>query len=1612
MTVVDKQHSVLLENVYKLINKKVAPERVEQVTDFSKILFKNIAHEDLDNRVEDNLYGATLSLWNQFVDYQGGVPFIRAFNPAISKHGWQSTHTIVEIIVTDMPFLVDSVRMALNKMGITAHLLLHCPIGLKRDEQQKLVSFESINSKNKEIIRQTVFLIEVDRQTSKLALEQLTDELMSVVNDVSIAVQDWQPMRAKLRDIIEEFKSSQCTISVEQTKQTEKFLAWLYDHNFTLMGFRSYSAKGIKGDYRWVADNDSSLGLMKNSKTNRDRVLSNIPPSAREEALSHNPLMLTKTNSRSRVHRPAYLDYVGIKRFDIDGKVIGEYRFIGLYSASFYNSSATQLPVLEEKINAISKLSGFEPGSHGHKAFLNIIETYPRDELLQGSIKGLAKIVLGIFQMQERGISRLFARKDVFGRFISCMVFVPRERYNTQLRKDTQALLKQSFASEEDVEFTTYFSESVYARTHYIVRVKNNNAEYNVKDIEKNIIELNKSWDDRLAITIRSNHGEAKGKKLEHRYVNAFPSSYKEYNLPSAALVDIEKLELLNTEHTLDMLFYRPQEEGPESKAVKLKLFHKNEPIHLSAVLPMLENFGLRVIDESPFKISPNEEEVNWIMDFSMLHNTINDMDMGQAQMLFQTAFSEVWYNALEDDPFNRLVLGAGLTGRNVTVLRSYAKYMRQIGSSFSRDYIANTLANYPKIANLLVQLFQQKFDPKTKRSSKAEETTLNTIKEQLENVSNLDDDRIICRYLDLILATMRSNFYQKDELGNQKSYVSYKMLPELIPEMPLPRPKFEIFVYSPRIEGVHLRGGKVARGGLRWSDRQEDFRTEILGLVKAQQVKNTVIVPVGAKGGFVCKNLPMGQGREAFQKEGQECYKIFIRSLLDITDNIVEGKVVHPKDVVRLDDEDAYLVVAADKGTATFSDIANGISDEFNFWLGDAFASGGSIGYDHKKMGITAKGAWESVKRHFREMGKDCQTTDFTCVAIGDMAGDVFGNGMLLSTHTKLICAFNHLHIFFDPSPNTETTYKERKRLFDNPSLSWDDYDRKLISKGGDIFSRSAKSIKLSSEIKKWLGTKQHSMTPNELIHNVLQMPVDLLWNGGIGTYVKSTSENHAQVGDRANDDVRINGKQVQAKIIGEGGNLGATQLGRIEFATNGGMVNTDFIDNVGGVDCSDNEVNIKILLNSLVNAGDLTIKQRNNLLHEMTDEVGELVIQDCYRQTQSISISALGGVGQLREQLRFIHGLEREGYLNRGLEFIPTDDEISERLAKSSGLTRPELSVLIAYGKMVMKEKFNVTSITDNPYHGNLLIKAFPKKLQQNFSAQMQQHPLRSEIIATKLTNNIINHMGMNYIFRIQEETGAGVDEIANAYSVVKGIFGMQSLWDEVEDLDNKVSSDIQLNMLDSMRRTLRRASRWYLLHGSKTLSIQDSIDSYSSTFNDLFMNIQTYLVESEYQQLENACLELTNAGVPDSIAYKVSSLSNMFPCMDLSQVAETDKRDIKLVSNLYFKLGSKLELHWFLEQINSQTVSNHWQALARASYREELDWQQRSITSVLLASDPKNKDAESILNNWMQNNQVLLDRWYHMMSEFKTSSTHEFAKFSVALRELMLLSINATH
>jgi glutamate dehydrogenase len=1132
-----------------------------------------------------------------------------------------------------------------------------------------------------------------------------------------------------------------------------------------------------------------------------------------------------------------------------------------------------------------------------------------------------------------------------------------------------------------------------------------------VKAIENDLIEAARSWEDKLENALVAHHGESIAKALSNKYNKAFSQSYKNDVSPGIAVVDIATLETLNDDHNLGMIFYRPQELEKGSKQVRLKLFSLDEPLHLSDVLPMLENFGLRIVGERPYELILDGGHSAWVLDFQMLHTGTNNFDINEVQGTFQDAFGQVWAKELEDDGFNKLLLATNLTGRKITILRAYAKYMRQIGSAFNQSYIEETMGRYPQIANLIIELFTRKFDPSLKFSQKKLDTIQGDIIDRLDLVANLDDDRIIRRYLDMVLATIRTNFFQPSEDGNTKSYMSFKVRPEMIPEIPLPLPKFEIFVYSPRVEGVHLRGGKVARGGLRWSDRREDFRTEVLGLVKAQQVKNTVIVPVGAKGGFVCKQLPTTGGREAFFTEGQECYKIFIRALLDITDNIVEGELVPPKSVVRHDEDDPYLVVAADKGTATFSDIANGISDEYNFWMGDAFASGGSVGYDHKKMGITARGGWESVKRHFREIGIDCQTTDFTCTAVGDMAGDVFGNGMLLSKHTCLQVAFNHMHIFIDPTPDAASSWVERDRLFNLPRSSWDDYNSELISKGGGIFSRSAKSISLTPEIKRMLGTKKGSLTPNELIKAVLRMEVDLFWNGGIGTYLKGSSESHADVGDRANDALRIDGAEMRAKIIGEGGNLGCTQLGRIEYCIAGGHMNTDFIDNVGGVDCSDNEVNIKILLNSLVASGDLTVKQRNQVLYSMTDEVGDIVIDNHNRQTQSLSISSHGGVNMLKEQIRFMHGLEKAGSLDRGLEFLPSDEELAERQAAGRGFTRPELAVLLAYGKMVLKEQLVIDEITNNSFHSKMLPAAFPRVLQERYSNDMENHPLRREIIATQLANKLVDDMGLNFVHRMTDETGASVDEIAHCYSIASEVFGLREVFESIDALNNKLDAHIQIELLYETRRSIRRVTRWFLRNRDNSMSIEDTIAFYKPKFDILNENMFDLLVASDATFIKDQITALVEQGVPKEISERVCSASTMFSAMDIAQVAQEVDMDLCLVAQIYFKLGDEVELHWFLNQISAQPVGNHWQALARASFREELDWQQRTLTSTVLKGCSGHEGCDDIVAKWLKDNEKLLNRWVHLLADFKVSKTHEFAKFSVALRELNLLSHNAT-
>ncbi|WP_166419646.1 NAD-glutamate dehydrogenase [Pseudoalteromonas sp. Z1A8] len=1607
MTRNEGQASVILDNVCKLIQKKVRADNVLLVEKFAKALYSNMSKEDLANRNDSDLYGAALSLWNALEKNTTDDAVIRVFNPEVAKDGWQSSHTIVEIITKDMPFLVDSVRMAMTRENIASHLLLHCPLKIKRDTNAKISGLSNLKAEQESSSTKTVFFIEIDRQTDSSVIESFKKELESVLVDVSVAVDDWQPIRKKLMAVTKELPKRHHNKTKEEVSETTEFLDWLAKDNFTLMGYREYELSPVQGDYQLKGKMESSLGLMKNSTEEHTRLLSELPEVARQEARSSNLLILTKTNSVSRVHRPAYIDYVGIKRFDDEGNVIGEDRFIGLFSSSFYNNSATDVPVLKSKINRIMEMCDFAKGTHAYKAVLNILETYPRDELVQARESELLEVAMGVLQVQERDMCRLFVRKDSYGRFLSCMVYVPRERYNTALRRETQDILANAFNSDDKVEFTTFFSESTLARTHYTVRVTDNKIEYNVKDIENNLVEAARTWEDKLQSALLESAGEARGNDLNRKYCNAFARSYKDEVLPSAAVVDIEKLELLSDENKLEMLFYRPQEEA-NSNIVRLSLFHKDEPIHLSDVMPMLENFGLRVVGETPYSVKTSDGRINWIMDFSMLIDSKGMADFDKISARFRAALTNVWGNRLENDGFNRLVLMGGLTGREASILRAYAKYMRQIGVTFSQTYIESTFANYPNIAAQIVNLFAKKFSVKSPASAKTLEKLSTQIYLELENVANLDDDRIIRLYVDMIVATLRTNYFQKDDAGQFKSYVSFKIQPSLIPDVPLPLPAFEIFVYSPRVEGVHLRYGKVARGGLRWSDRREDFRTEVLGLVKAQQVKNTVIVPVGSKGGFVCKQLP--SEREAFIKEGQECYKIFIRGLLDITDNIERGEVVPARDVVRHDEDDAYLVVAADKGTATFSDIANGIANEYNFWLGDAFASGGSVGYDHKKMGITAKGAWESVKRHFREMDIDCQTTDFTVVAIGDMAGDVFGNGMLLSKHIRLQVAFNHMHIFVDPNPDAATSYPERERLFNMPRSSWEDYNKELISAGGGVFSRAAKSITLSPEMKKMLGTKKATMTPNELMKASLMMEFDLLWNGGIGTYIKNSKETDADVGDRANDALRINGRDLGAKIIGEGGNLGATQLGRVEFAAKGGRVNTDFIDNVGGVACSDNEVNIKILLNGLVAEGDLTRKQRDELLYSMTDEVSELVLKDCYRQTHTISITQSKGTSTLKEKIRFIHALEKDGKLNRAIEFIPSDEELAERAAAGKDLTRPELSVLVSYAKMVLKESLVSDEITENPYYRQLLVKSFPRPLREKFNDAMDNHPLRKEIIATKLANSIVNDMGLNFMVRMHEETGANEAEIAMCYSIASEIFEMRDTWSSISALDNKIPAAVQTEMLYQLRRTVRRTTRWFLRHRNKAQTIEQGIEFFAPTFKDLSDNLNTYMIEKENDRIVIEANKLIDAGVPADIAKRIVSLSSLFSVMDLAEVANSSGKSISMVSNTYFKLGARMGLHWFLEQITKQPVANHWQALARSSYREELDWQQRTLSEVVLNSfEGDESDVDSQIDEWMDSQDLLLQRWKQMLAEFKTSQSHDFAKFSVALRELMLLSHN---
>ncbi len=1594
----------LIAAVVSKIEQSTLGEQAPFCAEFAAQFYGTVALEDLRSWNIEDLYGAVVNFWSLIEERKANETKIAIYNPDFERHGWQSTHTVVEVICNDMPFLVDSLRMVINRMGLSSHLIIHMGgIKVKRDEHEHICAVLPRYAKDTDSLCEAPIFMLIDRQTVPAVLTQLHKNVQRALEDNHIVFEDWDEMRAEVKDAITELTSVSEVLDANEVQETKAFLHWIEDHHFTFLGMRDYELVKKGKDTLLQAIPNTGLGVLRDSlSAGHTRNISAMAPEAQEFSLSPRILVMSKTNNLATVHRDAYTDYIGIKRFDNEGNVVGERRIIGLYTSAAYHTNPKHIPFLRHKVALIMENSKLNPHSHSGKVLLNILETLPRDDLIQGAEEELLEIAMGIFYMQERKRIRLFARMDVYRRFISCLVYIPKELVNAELRLAMQHILAESFQSEE-IDFSTRFSESVLARVHFLVRIDPQNVpHYDLKEIEQKLIEAGRSWTDDLQQYLSESYGEEQANALFSRYRMAFPGAYVEVFSPRTAVYDIKHLESLTPEHSLGINFYKPLDEGEQQ--FRLKIYQHDSTIPLSDVLPILENLGLRAINERPYVLKFDDGKVSWVNDFALQNKRDIEVHLDDIKELFQKAFTRVWFGDAENDGFNQLVLAAGLNWREVAVLRTYAKYFKQISFTFSQEYMEMALNNNVSIAKKLVKLFSIRFNPEHNENRASHFDALTQeIFADLEQVSNLDEDKIIRQYIHAINATIRTNFYQKNEHGGYKNYISIKLNSKNIPGVPKPQPMFEIFVYSPRFEGVHLRCGKVARGGLRWSDRREDFRTEILGLMKAQQVKNSVIVPCGAKGGFVPKRMPINGSREEVMAEGIACYQLFIRGLIDITDNYKEGLVVKPLNVVCYDEDDPYLVVAADKGTASFSDIANAISLEHQFWLGDAFASGGSIGYDHKKMGITARGAWESVKRHFYELNFDIDNNDFTVVGIGDMSGDVFGNGMLLSRHIKLVAAFNHQHIFVDPNPDAALSYKERERLFYLPRSSWTDYDNSLISAGGGIFNRSAKSIPVSPEMQKALSIKVAHIEPNELIKCILKAKVDLLWSGGIGTYVKSSSESNASVGDRTNDSTRINAKQLRAKVVGEGGNLGLTQLARVEYNLNGGMVYTDFIDNSGGVNCSDKEVNIKILLNAIVASGDLTEKQRNELLGQMTDEVAQLVLRDNFLQTRAISLTASQALRGLELQGRFINQLERYGKLDRALEFLPDDKALMERKLKGQGLTRPDIAVLMCYTKTILKELILDSEIPEESLMSDVLISAFPKPLQERFSKQMQDHPLRREIIATRLSNIINNEMGFTFAYRLREETGAAVSAIVRAYMIARHVLGLESIWKQLDELGTKINAQRQIEMMMFYVRLSRRITRWFIRAQRRALDVSQALMLYSEGINELKKAMPQVLGEHNLEQYNQEYHHLLDEGIPPNFAHDLTVTRGLFAAPDIIEIAHIKDISVSQVAQMYFALEEYLDIAWIRTQIIIHSTENSWESLSREALRDDLDWQQRQLTAQMMSFDSTNPDINARVEAWGTLHHDLIERWRSIVTDLKSSSALNYTMYFVAAREL---------
>ena len=1605
---------------------------------FCERLFDRVARDDLAARAPADWLAIGAGLFELMQARKPRTPVVRVFNPELKKDGWSSPHTAIEIVNDDMPFLVDSVSLAMTRAGLSVSMLMHPVPAVTRDARGKLLAVGE--GKPESIIH-----LEVERLPDAAALKAMQAKVLAVLADVRASVEDWTAMRNRMVQIADELPMRALPVDEHRRSEIRAFLRWAAEDHFTFLGYREYRVVKQGKEDMLVAVEGSGLGVLRDDmRPARSRPAGAL--AANQPGGAGHPLILTKTNARATVHRDGYMDYISVLAYDDKGKAVVEQRFIGLYTSSAYSRRPWDIPVVRDRYERVMNRSGFGPSSHNGKALRHILENLPRDELFQAGADQLLATSMGILALLDRGRSRLFLRRDRYGRLFSALAYIPRDRFNTYVRERIEALLIDALDGER-VDTNLLVGESSLAQIHMIVRPRT--AELRQVDtalLDAEVAKIVRDWRDELRERLLAAHGEDEGARLATRWIPLLPVAYVDAVTPAGVIADLRQIERLQGPNDPEQRLYR---DPGDANALRFKLMRIGDTIHLSDALPMMENMGLRVLSEHPYEIELGDGRTLHIQDFEV--QSAMPVDIEAVGRTFEEAFEHIWSGAAESDGFNRLLLGARLSWRQVAMLRGYCKYLLQTGVPFSQAYVEATLNRYPLIARLLVELFESRFDPAhsagkdgrgshdeaMRESLRAELEAITppalrqaaaTLTEEvayaraldrdaqidactdalalmLENVASLDEDRIVRSYLGVINATLRTSYYQLHD-GAAREYISYKFDCAKVPDLPKPRPYREIFVYAPRVEGVHLRFGPVARGGLRWSDRREDFRTEVLGLVKAQMVKNTVIVPVGSKGGFFVKRPPVGGDRDAQLAEGIACYKLFINGLLDITDNIIDGKTVPPHAVVRHDGDDPYLVVAADKGTASFSDIANSVSAAHHFWLGDAFASGGSVGYDHKGMGITARGAWESVKRHFRALGRDCQSQDFTCVGIGDMSGDVFGNGMLLSRHTRLLAAFDHRHIFLDPNPDAERSFVERERMFKLPRSSWADYDKSLISEGGGVHPRSAKAIRITPQVRAALDIAEgvEQLTPAELMSAILKAPVDLLWNGGIGTYVKSSAESHADVGDRANNALRVNGGELRCKMVGEGGNLGCTQRGRIEAAQVGVLLNTDFIDNSAGVDTSDHEVNIKILLNDAVRRGELTEARRNALLAKMTDEVGQLVLMDNYRQNQTLSLMERMSVARLGSKQHFIRTLEKQGLLDRQIEFLPSDAEIADRKALGQGLTRPELAILLSYAKIVIFQQLLDSDVPEDDFLSRELVRYFPEPLHEKYKAHMHRHRLRREIITTVVTNSIVNRAGATFMLRMQEDTGRSPGEVAKAFTITRETLDARHLWAQIDALDGKLPESVQIDALQVIWNLQRTFTRWLLARPGAIPDIATAVERYHDGFRDIRAGAGI-LPDSQRPAYVASIRDWKDKGLPDDLAGQIAALPYLGPCSDIIEIARERKLKVVDVARVYFRLGDVLNLPWLSGQIDGLKVDGRWHAVARGVLRDELAHHQRVLVEQALAMPGAQADGK--VKAWVERDDASLRFTLSMLAELAAQKTLDYPTASVAVQRLSQLA-----